>query len=164
MKTSSKNLAAKWPYDALFVQEGTDFQLVTMETANRIHAWNARWAYPRLICATMNMFFDDIARQARPGQIKTFAGDGNNQWADQDANDAWAVGQARRLAEKIPTAEKFATIAQIVAGGGNSWTDLYQAYHRLLDLARAHQRDRFHRRRIWNGCGAMRPNSRRIAR
>ena len=97
-----EKLGAKWPYDALFVQEGTDFQLVTMETANRIHAWNARWAYPRLICATMDMFFDDIVRQARPGQIKTFAGDGNNQWADQDANDAWALGQARRLAEKHP--------------------------------------------------------------
>ena len=83
---------AKWPYDALFVQEGSDFQLVTRETANRIHAWNARWAYPRLVCATMAMFFDDIVGQARPGQIKTFAGDGNNQWADQDANDAWAEG------------------------------------------------------------------------
>ncbi len=123
---------AKWPYDALFVQEGTDFQLVTMDTAKRIHAWNARWAYPRLLCATMDMFFDDIVRQMRPGQVKSFAGDGNNQWADQDANDAWALGHARRLAESIPTAEKFATIAQIVAGGGNSWTDLYQAYHRLL--------------------------------
>ena len=97
-----EKLGAKWPYDALFLQEGTDFQLVTMDTAHRIHAWNARWAYPRLVCATMNMFFDDIARQAKPGQIKAFAGDGNNQWADQDANDAWAVGQARRLAEAFP--------------------------------------------------------------
>ena len=127
-----EKLGPRWPYDALFLQEGTDFQLVTMETANRIHAWNGRWAWPRLICATMDMFFDDIAGQAKPGQIKTFAGDGNNQWADQDANDAWALGQARRLAETIPAAEKFATIAQVVAGGGNSWTDLYQAYHRLL--------------------------------
>lgn len=127
-----EKLGAKWPYDALFLQEGTDFQLVTMETAHRIHAWNARWAYPRLVCATMDMFFDDVARQAQAGRVKSFAGDGNNQWADQDANDAWALGQARRLAENIPTAEKFATIAQVVAGGGNSWADLYQAYHRLL--------------------------------
>ena len=42
------------------------------------------------------------------------------------------IARARRLGQNIPTAEKFATIAQTVAGGGNSWTDLYQAYHRLL--------------------------------
>jgi hypothetical protein len=127
-----EKLGENWPYDALFVQEGTDFQLVTMDTANRIHAWNARWAYPRLVCSTMDMFFDEIAKQTRPEQIKSFSGDGNNQWADQDANDAWALGQARHLAEKIPTAEKFSAAAQIIAGNGNSWTDIYQAYHRLL--------------------------------
>jgi hypothetical protein len=114
----------QWPYDAFFVQEGVDFRLVTLDTARRIRAWNQQWTYPRLICATTDMFFDDIARQARPGQIKSFAGDGNDQWADESASDAWALGQARRLAERIPTAEKFATIAQVLAGG-NSWTDLY---------------------------------------
>ena len=60
-----------------------------MDTANRIHTWNTRWAYPRAICDTTTMFFDDIIRQAQPGQIKSFAGDGNNPWPDQDASDAW---------------------------------------------------------------------------
>ena len=91
-----------------------------------------RWAYPRLICARWTCFSTTSPGRPKPGQIKSFAGDGNNQWADQDATDAWAWASARRLAETIPTAEKFATIAQVVAGGGNSWTDLYQAYHRLL--------------------------------
>ena len=104
-----------------------------METATRIHAWNARWTYPALIVC------DDghVLRRHREASItrsrsETFAGDGNNQWADQDANDAWTLGQTRRLAEAIPTAEKFATIAQVVTGGGYPWTDIYQAYHRLL--------------------------------
>ena len=116
-----------------------------METANRIHAWNARWAYPRLICATMNMFFDDIARQAQPGQIKTFAGDGNNQWADQDANDAWALGQARCLAEDDPHGRE-------VRHRRPDRRRRRQLLDRPLPgisppahLARAHQRDRFHR-------------------
>ena len=132
IQSAIEKLGAKWPYDALFLQEGTDFQLVGMETATRIHAWNARWAFPRVVCATMDMFFDAIVKQASPGQIKTFSGDGNNQWADQDANDARTLGKARRLGEAIPTAEKFATIAQTIAGGGYPWTDVYQAYHRLL--------------------------------
>lgn len=121
-----------WPYDVLLSQDGWDFTLITMENARKIHDWNAKWAYPRLVCATMDMFFDAVARQADPTKIKTFAKDGNNQWADQDATDAWLLGRARRADENVPTAEKFATIAQAVTGGGNSWTDIFQAYHRLL--------------------------------
>jgi hypothetical protein len=127
-----QKLGAGWPYDSLLLQEGTDFQLVTLDTAKRIRAWNAAWAYPRLTCATMDMFFDAIAGQADPQQIKTFARDSNNQWADQDANDAWSLGRARRAGELIPTAEKFSTIATTLAGRGYPWTDIYQAYHRLL--------------------------------
>ena len=125
-------LGANWPYDALLLQEGSDFQLVTMDTANRIHTWNAAWAYPHLVCATMDMFFDALAKQADPTQIKTFAKDSNNQWADQDSNDAWLLSHARRAGELIPTAEKFSTIALATSGGGYPWTDIYQAYHRLL--------------------------------
>ena len=80
----------------------------------------------------MDMFFNDIAAQIKPGQIKSFSGDGNNQWADEDATDAWALATARRQGELIPTAEKFSTIATVLAGGGYPWLDIYQAYHRVL--------------------------------
>jgi alpha-mannosidase len=80
----------------------------------------------------MTMFFDEIMRQADPAKIKTFAKDSNNQWADQDATDAWLLALARRQGEAIPTAEKFATIATTLVGGGYPWTDIYQAYHRVL--------------------------------
>jgi hypothetical protein len=125
-------LGKSWPYNTLLLQEGTDFQLVTRDNANKIHDWNSRFRYPRLVCATLDRFFDAIAAQATPAQIKTFAKDGNNQWADQDATDAWLLGRARKLGEAIPAAEKFATIAGALAGGSYPWTDLYQAYHRLL--------------------------------
>jgi hypothetical protein len=126
-------VATAWPYDALLLQDGTDFQLVTIDNAVKIHNWNAKYSYPRLICSTMDMFFDDLAAQAKPGQIKSFSGDGNNQWVDEDATDAWALGMARRQDELIPTAEKFSTIATVLAGGGYPWTDIYQAYHRMLN-------------------------------
>lgn len=132
IEKSVAQLGAKWPYDTLLLQEGTDFQLITMDTALKIRAWNNQYRYPRLICATMDMFFDAIARQMDPAKINTYAKDGNNQWADQDANDAWLLGRARTQGEAIPTAEKLSTLAQAVAGGGYPWTDLYQAYHRLL--------------------------------
>jgi len=132
IRQSIAKLGAHWPYDALLLQEGTDFQLVTMETANKIRAWNRQYRYPHLINATMDMFFDAIAQQMDAAKINTYARDGNNQWADQDSNDAWLLGQARPQGTAIPTAEKFSTLAQATVGGGYPWTDLYQAYHRLL--------------------------------
>jgi hypothetical protein len=121
----------QWPYDALISQDGTDFQLITLDNADKIRHWNAKWAYPRLICATMDMFFDAIAAQADPAKIKAFAKDGNNQWADQDSAAARVLAEARKQGEAIPTAEKFATLAAALAGGEYPWTDIYQAYHRL---------------------------------
>jgi hypothetical protein len=80
----------------------------------------------------MDMFFDAIAKEADPAKIKAFAKDGNNQWADQDSAAAAVLAEARKQGEAIPTAEKFATIASTLAGGEYPWTDIYQAYHRLL--------------------------------
>ena len=125
-------LGGNWPYDTLLCQDGTDFQLITLDNAEKIRRWNARYAYPHLVYATMTMFFEEIMRQADPAKIKTFAKDSNNQWADQDATDAWLLALARRQGEAIPTAEKFSTIATALAGGGYPWTDIYQAYHRVL--------------------------------
>ena len=129
---NSLGTATVWSFDALLIQNGDDFKLAAIDTAAKIRNWNAKYSYPRLICATMDMFFSDIASQVRPGQIKAFSGDGNNEWVDEDATDAWALGIARRQDEFIPTAEKFSTIANALAGGGYPWTDIYQAYHRIL--------------------------------
>ena len=74
---SSTNWGTKWPYDALFLQEGTDFQLVTMETASRIHAWKRT-----LVLSAPDLRNDGhVLRRHRqagrgPEQIKSFAGDG----------------------------------------------------------------------------------------
>jgi hypothetical protein len=127
-----RTMENNWPYDSLLLQDGTDFQLVTMDLASRIHEWNAKYSYPRLIYATMDMFFDDIASQSKPDQVKTFAEGGNNHWAYHDSSDAWLLSLARRQDEAVPTAEKLSTIASTLAGGGYPWTELYQAYHRLL--------------------------------
>lgn len=121
-----------WPYGVMLLQDGTDFRLATRDSADKVHAWNARWAYPHLVCATMDMFFEAVAAEADLPKIKTFAKDGNNQWADQDSAAANTLTEARKQGEAIPTAEKFATIATTLCGGNYPWTDIYQAYHRLL--------------------------------
>jgi hypothetical protein len=125
-------LGGKLPGDVLLLQEGTDFQLATRTFANRIHDWNAQWAYPRMVCSTMDMYFEAIAKSTRSDQIKSFAADSNNQWSDQDYAAARATAQARRLSETIPATETLATVAQVLAGGNDQWINLFQGYHRLL--------------------------------
>lgn len=132
IQKSINQLGANCPYDILLLQEGTDFQLATRNFANQIHAWNAKWAWPRMVCATMDMFFDAIAAKTDPAKIRTFAADANNQWSDQDYATARTTGQARRLSEALPATETLASMAQALAGGGDQWVNLFQGYHRLL--------------------------------
>ena len=61
-------------------------------------------------------------------------------------------------------AEKFATIAQIVAGGGNSWTDVYQAYHRLLTWHEHTNAIEFIVAESRTDACMTRPNSKKLAR
>ena len=112
--------------------DGDDFKPATRRLANCIHAWNGKYAWPRLVCGRFEMFFDAIAKQAKPSDIKTFALDSNNQWSDQDYAAARATGQARRLTESLPAIETLASVTQALAGGGDQWIDLFQGYHRLL--------------------------------
>lgn len=123
-----------WPYATLLLQNGEDYEFATAEQLEKINAWNHRWAYPHIRYATMDMFFDAVRAeaQARHMAIKTFTGDSNNQWADEDASHAWVLGLTRRLDERIPAAERFATIAATLTPGGYPWLDIYQAYHRLM--------------------------------
>ncbi len=123
---------ANWPYDDLLLQEGTDFQLATRNVANQIHTWNTKWAYPRMISSTMDMYFNAIAKQADLTNIKTFTKDANNAWSDQDYATASTTGKGRLLSELLPATEKLAAMAQTFAGGGDQWINLFQGYHRLL--------------------------------
>lgn len=123
-----------WPFESILSQDGGDFMLVKRTIANRARAWNAQYAYPRMISATFDLFFQEVEREIQRGvfQPKTIAADENNQWSDQDYNDAWLGGKARRVGEALPVTEKLATIAQALGGTAYPWADIYQAYHRLL--------------------------------
>ena len=130
--TCIKKLGVNWPHHALLLQEGTDFQLATRNVANHIHDWNAKWSHPRMVSATLDMFFDAITKQTQPDDIKAFSGDANNLWSDQDYAAARATAEARRLNASLPATETLATVSQVLAGGNDQWISLFQGYHRLL--------------------------------
>ncbi len=127
-----ESLGEDYPYDAAMIQNAHDFQLIRLAPSRRARAWNQQYAYPRLIISTFDMFFDAVAEQMDTEQIKVFAKDANNQWADQPASQAWGLGQARRLGEELPALERYATISQTLFGQGFPWTDFFEGYHQLL--------------------------------
>lgn len=124
--------AQNWPFDVLLSQDGWDFTLLTIDNAKRIKDLNEKYAYPRMICSTMDMFFTDVREQLDKYDVKSYQLDGNNQWADQPASDSFVLGQARILDDLIPIAEKLSSINYYTSGGLSLWDDIYQAYHRLL--------------------------------
>lgn len=124
--------AQKWPFDVLLSQDGWDFTLLTDDNAMRIKQLNEKYAYPRMICSTMDMFFSDIRKQLDKTKVKSYQLDGNNQWADQPASDSFVFGQARILDDLLPIAEKLSTLNYYTGNTRSMWEEIYQAYHRLL--------------------------------
>lgn len=121
-----------WPFDVLLSQDGWDFTLLSIDNALRIKQLNERYVYPRMICPTMDMFFADIRKQLDKYNLKSYQLDGNNQWADQPASDAFVLGQARILDDLIPMAEKLSSVNYYTGNARSMWQEIYQAYHRLL--------------------------------
>jgi hypothetical protein len=123
-----------WPFSAILSQDGGDFILVRRTIADRARKWNAEYAWPHIRFATFDDYFHAIEQELAEKKIalKTIAGDENNQWSDQDYTVAKTSGRARRLSEALPAVESLATFAQVVAGGGDQWINLFQGYHRLL--------------------------------
>jgi hypothetical protein len=121
-----------WPLDTILIQNGGDYEFTTTELLEKMNAWNRKYAYPRLVKSTIEMFFQAAKEEMQARGIKMFKGDSNNQWADEDASHAWLLGLCRRMNEAIPTAEKFSTIASTLTPGGYPWLDIYQAYHRTM--------------------------------
>jgi len=121
-----------WPYDCILCTESFDFSLPKLDHALKARNWNTKWSYPRIRCATITMFFEDIASQANPADVYVFDKDAPNAWVDQDSTDAALAGRARKLGYAIPTAEKLATVTTVLGGAGYPWQDIWEAYNRVL--------------------------------
>ncbi|MBN2294645.1 MAG: hypothetical protein JXM70_19610 [Pirellulales bacterium] len=109
-----------------------DFTVPSMDYAKNIRKWNEQWRNPKMICATMKMFFEDVASQIDTSKVPAFTKDAASAWSDQELADSWLLGQARTLTPKLTAAETFSTIASKLDGRGYPWLDLWQAYNRLL--------------------------------
>lgn len=125
-------LNRKVMYDDFLIMFGADFTMPKFSIAQSVHDWNKKYAWPRAVNSTLDMFFDAIADKKPHVPLKVFEGGSNNEWASMDSNDARILAMIRLAGEMLPTAEKLSTIASVLTPGGYPWTDIYQAYHRML--------------------------------
>lgn len=121
-----------YAYTCILAEDSYDFGLPEMSNVEKVKAWNEKYSNPKLVSATFAMFFDDIASQKESQEFNTYELDAPNAWSDEDLSDARLEGDARNLGYRIPGVEKLAMMVTAAGGGLYPWSDLYQAYNRLL--------------------------------
>jgi alpha-mannosidase len=123
-KTTSGNV--------LLSQNGFDFSLTDRAYDDAIHEWNRRYDYPKLVCATLGMYFEALAKAQPDASRPAVSKHGPDQWLDQDGADAWLTGLTRQTGETLPVAETFATVASTTTPGGYPWFEIETGWNRLL--------------------------------
>ncbi len=123
-KTTSGNV--------LLSQNGFDFALTDRAYADAIEEWNRQYDFPKIVCATLGMYFDALAVAQPASSRPVVAKHGPDQWLDEDGADAWLTGLTRQTGETLPVAETFATVASTVTPGGYPWFEIETGWNRLL--------------------------------
>lgn len=126
-----RHVNLNWEYDCILAYDSHDFADPTLDNAENIKEWNAKYEYPKFRCSLVRSFFDDVAQQMVPENVHETTKDAPDVWDDQDATDANLLGKARRVNYEIPTTEKFATIAMALTGGYPE-KDIFNAYNRTV--------------------------------
>lgn len=121
-----------YAYTSILAEDSYDFGLPEMANVEKIKAWNDKYSNPKLVSATFAMFFDDLVSQKDLQKFNIYDKDAPNAWADEDLSDARLEGDARNLGYQIPGVEKLATLVTVSGGGQYPWSDIYQAFNRLL--------------------------------
>ena len=103
-------LGADWPYDVLLLQDGTDFQLVTRDAADKILP-----GIPVGLSAAglrhHDMFFDAVEKQADPARSSPLPRTAITSGRTRTPRTPGCSVTPRGAGEDIPTAEKFASLA-----------------------------------------------------
>jgi hypothetical protein len=100
--------------------------------AHTIKAWNEKWAYPRLICSTNAMFYQDFIGEV-PGDLPVFRGELPGQdYPIAATSTAGPTAANRNNHIDLPAAEKLASAASMVTDYQYQDSDLFEAYEDTL--------------------------------
>ncbi len=96
-----------------------------------VREWNDRWAYPKLIVATNTMFFEKLEEQC--GDVRVFRGElPHTDYAVGAASTAAETTVNRLTHDRLPAAEKLATVASVLVGSPYPAERIRGAYDNML--------------------------------
>ena len=124
-----------YPYDAVRFRvqkahrDNAPPSLVFSQVARE---WNRRWAYPRMIIATNSMFFKYIEKKFGD-ELERFRGElPDTDYVVGASSTAYETGINRITHDMMLSAEKFSTIASIIADYEYPAETLREAYEHML--------------------------------
>ncbi|MBN1916471.1 MAG: hypothetical protein JW889_01075 [Verrucomicrobia bacterium] len=135
----TKAAAEGYPYDAFLYRltgGGRDNSPPMFDYVETVKAWNARWAYPRLVMATDLMFFEAFEKElAMHAPLPTYRG----HWPDTDyalgsTSTAENLGVNRNAKAMLIAGERMATIAAAVAAHTYPGERIKEAYISTLQF------------------------------
>lgn len=124
-----------WPLNCVMSRECWDFSLPVFDNSIIIKTWNKTWEYPKVVNATMTMFFEDGISQIKPEDTYVFDKDAPNSWADEHYADFNPTSQARILGNKLTDIETFGSFASASGAKGSIWDNTWAAINNLLNFA-----------------------------
>ena len=97
-----------------YIHNGVDNFPPDVEISRIVRQWNERWAYPKLVVATNAMFFEQLDKQCN--DVRTFRGElPDTDYVVGAASTALETGINRVAHDRLHAAEKFATLASLLA-------------------------------------------------
>lgn len=108
-----EGLGDKYPYDAILLQLASDNINPRLNLVENIQTWNTKHPNPHVSMATPSEFFQYIEGKYGP-KIPEVSGDITSAWTDDPGIYPQATGMKRQAASDVLSAEKFASIDQMV--------------------------------------------------
>ncbi|MHC4741250.1 MAG: glycoside hydrolase family 38 N-terminal domain-containing protein [Planctomycetota bacterium] len=114
-----------------YIHNGVDNHPPSVEISRIVKEWNEKWAYPKLIVSTNTMFFEALEKQCNG--IRTFRGElPHTDYVVGAISTAKETAINRVSHERLQSAEKFATIADLAVDYPYPAEKLREAYDSML--------------------------------
>ncbi len=98
-----------------YIHNGVDNYPPDMVISKIVREWNDKWAHPKLIVGTNNMFFKELEKQC--SDVRTFTGElPHTDYVVGAISTAKETTINRLTHERLASAEKLATLASMTAG------------------------------------------------